>query len=176
MDRNFIKKNNITKGNFISKIYFNFNYFIVENICNFNNKNVLDFGGGLGFLKKRLIQKGANVKIYDKVKELSDVNNYKDYDCDIVIFSHVLMYINKYEVEKIFSFFKKKNKKILIISCFSNQTIFNKIFAFLLGHKNPHKDTVLLPQTEEQLISNFFKIEKSINFFLFKVILSSTKN
>ena len=110
MDRNFIKKNNITKGNFISKMYFNFNYFIVENICNFNNKNVLDFGGGLGFLKKRLIQKGANVKIYDKVKELSDVNNYKDYDCDIVIFSHVLMYINKDEVEKIFSFLKKIKK------------------------------------------------------------------
>ena len=175
MDENILKKYHVTKGNFISSIYFNLNYLIVSNICNYKNKQVLDFGGGLGFLKKKLLKKGAKVKIYDIVKEISEIKSYKRFKFDIVIFCHVLMYIKENDIRKIFSHFSKF-KKITLIACFSNQTIINKIFAFLLGHSDPHKDTVTLPKKEDELIKKFFCVKKSLNFLLFKVILAKVKN
>ena len=62
MDDRILKKYHVTKGNLISSIYFNFNYFVVSNICNFKNKKVLDFGGGLGFLKKKTFKKRSQSK------------------------------------------------------------------------------------------------------------------
>jgi hypothetical protein len=175
MDDRILDKYHVTKGNLISSIYFNFNYFVVSNIFNFKNKKVLDFGGGLGFLKKKLLKKGARVKIYDIVKELTEIKNYNKFKFDIVIFCHVLMYIREKDIKKIFRFFFKL-KKITIIACFSNQTIINKIFAFMLGHFNPHKNTKTCPKKEEELLKKFFYIDKSLNFFLFKVLVAKLKN
>jgi 2-polyprenyl-3-methyl-5-hydroxy-6-metoxy-1,4-benzoquinol methylase len=175
MDDRILDKYHVTKGNLISSIYFNFNYFVVSNIVNFKNKKVLDFGGGLGFLKKKLLKKGARVKIYDIVKELTEIKNYNKFKFDIVIFCHVLMYIRKKDIKKIFRYLLKF-KKIIIIACFSNQTIINKIFAFMLGHFNPHKNTNTCPKKEEELLKKFFYIDKSLNFFLFKVLVAKVKN
>ena len=175
MDDRILKKYHVTKGNLISSIYFNFNYFVVSNICNFKNKKVLDFGGGLGFLKKKLLKKGARVKIYDIVKELTEIKNYKKCKFDIVIFCHVLMYIKEKDIRKIF-YHLLKSRKITIIACFSNQTIINKIFGFMLGHSKPHKDTKTSPKKEEELLKNFFYIHKYLNFFLFKVLVAKVKN
>jgi|688.fasta_scaffold27712_6 hypothetical protein len=175
MDDRILEKYHVTKGNLISSIYFNFNYFVISNICNFKNKKVLDFGGGWGFLKKKLLNKGAKVKIYDIVKELTEIKDYTKLKFDIVIFCHVLMYIQEKDIRKIFYHFLKF-KKIIIIACFSNQTIINKIFAFILGHPRPHKDTRTSPLKEEELLKKFFYIYKSLNFFLFKVLVAKVKN
>jgi len=53
MDKRILKKYHVTKGNLISSIYFNFIYLIISNICNFKNKEILDFGGGVGFFKEK---------------------------------------------------------------------------------------------------------------------------
>lgn len=175
MDNKILKKYHVTKGNLISSIYFNLNYLIISNICNFKKKKVLDFGGGLGFLKKKLVKKGAIVKIYDIVEELTEIKNYKKFKFDIVIFCHVLMYINENEIKKIFYHFSNF-KKIRIIACFSNQTVINKIFASILGHSEPHKDTKTPPHKEEQLLRKVFYVYKNYNFFLFKVLVAKVKN
>ena len=176
MENAALKKNHVTKGNFISNIYFNFIYFLIANLVNYQNKIVLDFGGGLGFLKKKLIKKGAKVIIYDKVKELTEVDDYRSVKFDIIIFCQVLMYINEEDVKKIFNEIMLIEKKILIITCFSQQTIINKIFAFLLGHSQPHNDTVLFPKKENEIFNEFFSKVKEINCYLFKIIVSETKN
>ena len=170
-----VKKYHVTKYNLISGLYFNLNYLIIANVCDFKNKKVLDFGGGLGYLKKKLVKKGARVKIYDIVEELSDIKDYKKIKFDIVIFSHVLMYVRENDIKKILTHFASF-KKITIISCFSNQTIINKFFAFILGHPNPHEDTKTPPQKEEKLLKNFFRVEKSLNFFFFKVLVLKVRN
>jgi 2-polyprenyl-3-methyl-5-hydroxy-6-metoxy-1,4-benzoquinol methylase len=175
MDNRILKKYHVTNGNLISSIYFNFNYFIVSNIVNFKNKEILDFGGGLGFLKKKILQKGGRVKIYDIVKELTEIKNYKKFKFDIVIFCHVLYLIKEKDIRKIFRHFHKF-KNITIITCFSNQTIINKIFAYLLGHPMPHEGTKTSPQKEQHLFQKFFYIEKYLNFFLFKVLVGKFKN
>lgn len=174
INEKILLKNHVTKGNLISNFYFSFIYLIISNMCDYKNKKVLDFGGGLGFLKDILIKKGAKVKIYDKVKELSEMNDYKKYKFDIVIFCQVLMYIKKKDAKKIFSYFSKL-KNFTIISCFSTQTLISKIIAHLLNHKDPHADTVLSPPEEEKLIKLYFEVQKSLNFYLFKVILAKTK-
>jgi hypothetical protein len=175
MNSRILKKYNVTKGNLISGIYFNFIYFLISIICNFKNKEVLDFGGGLGFLKKKILKKGGRVKIYDILKELSEIKNYKKFKFDIVIFCQVLCLIKEKDIRKIFYHFIKF-KKITIIGCFSNQTIINKIFAFMLGHPNPHKGTKTSPQKEEWFFRKFFYIEKYLNFFLFKILVAKVKS
>ena len=52
MESETLEKNHVTKGNFVSNLYFNLIYFVISNLINYRNKVVLDFGGGLGFLKK----------------------------------------------------------------------------------------------------------------------------
>ena len=175
MDYKILEKYHVTKGNIISSFYFNFIYFLISNVCNYKNQKVLDYGGGLGYLKSKLIKKGAKVKIYDIVKELSDIDNFKKYKFDIIIFCQVLMYLKKKDVKKIFKYCNKQ-KDITIITCFSKQTIISKIFATILNHKNPHKDTKLKPKDEELLIKFFFNIKKTFNFYLFKIIVANVKN
>jgi len=159
----------ITKPNLISRIYFNFIYNKISELIDYKNLNVLDFGGGYGYLKKKLISKGANVKIYDVVKELSDLDDYKDFKYEVVIFCQVLVYLKASEISVLF---KELKKNVLIISLFSTQTILSKILAFLLGHKNPHKYTITKPDEEESLIKKNLKILKYKNYFFFKVILA----
>jgi hypothetical protein len=175
MNKKFLQKNHITKGNIISKFYFNLIYFLISNLINYKNKLVLDFGGGLGFLEKKLIKKGAKVVVYDKVKELSKVDDYRNINFDIIIFCQVLMYIEEYNIIKIFNNIKLRNKNIIVITCFSQQTLINKIFAFLLGHSKPHDDTVLFPKMENKIFNEFFIKIKEVNFYLFKIIVSKSK-
>lgn len=175
MKKEILDKNHVTRGNIISKIYFEIMYLIISKLINYNDKVVLDFGGGLGFLKKKLTKKGAEVYIYDRVKDLSDVDDYNKIDFNVIIFCQVLMYINEKEVLKIFNELNEKKKKIFVITCFSKQTIINKIFAFFLGHSNPHEDTVLTPEKENYIFKKNFNTRKEIDLFLFKVILSNTR-
>lgn len=159
----------VTKPNFLSKFYFNIIYHLVANLIKYRNLKVLDFGGGYGYLKKKLLKKGAEVKIYDIINELSDLDDYKSYKFDVIIFCQVLMYLNH---KKIKNLFKDLKKNTLIISLFSTQTILSKILAYIFGHKNPHKNTLTMPNEEEELIRDNFKILKYKNYYLFKLILA----
>ena len=47
-------KYHVTNPNFFSKIYFSVIYSSLINLFNFSDKKILDFGGGQGFLKKKL--------------------------------------------------------------------------------------------------------------------------
>ena len=130
----------------------------------------------MGFLKKKLIKKGAKIIIYDKVKELSEINDYKKVNFDIIIFCQVLMYIDENEVKKIFNYLNSLEREITIITCFSQQTLVNKVFGYLLGHPNPHEDTVLFPDRENEIFKKYFIKKKELNFYLFKLIISKSKN
>ena len=173
MKKDLFKKYHVTQPNLITNVYFNFIYNLVSNIIVFNKKKVLDFGGGVGHLKKKLVAKGATVKIYDIVKEISDIDDYKNFKFDIIIFCQVLCVINKKEILEIINFLKKK-KNIKIISVFSTQTFLNKLFAFILGHSEAHKDTKLRPDEEYNLLKNNFKIIKLRNYYLFKIFVLKT--
>ena len=169
-NKDLLKKYHVTSPNLASSLYFNFIYLVIGKITNFNNKKVLDFGGGHGFLKKKIQKKGGLVKIYDIIKSLSEVNSYKDYDFDIIIFCEVLYLLEEYELGNIIEYLKTK-KNIKIISVFSSQSKLNKFFAIILGHPDAHDDTKLSPKKENDLLIKNFKKIKSINFYFFKILL-----
>ena len=54
---------NVTKSNFISKIYFNKFYKQIISIEKFEKKIILDFGCGLGELKKLNHKEKINLKL-----------------------------------------------------------------------------------------------------------------
>lgn len=54
---------------------------------------------------------------------------------------------------------------------FSTQGILNKIFAFILGHKDAHYGTKTKPIEEEKILLEECDLIKKINFFgLFKIL------
>ena len=84
---------NVTKSNFISKIYFNKIYQLIISIGKFEKKKViLDFGCGLGELKKINLKKKNKSKIinYDIIQKLSDVTKYNNINFDTIVFCQVL--------------------------------------------------------------------------------------
>ena len=167
------KKYHTTRPNLFSSIYFNFLYKKIINQLNFNKKLIiLDFGCGLGLLKKKII-KEKNLKVinYDLVEKLSDVKNWKDKKFDVIIFSQVLYLFSKKEFIQLFKQLKKHNKDLIIICAFSTQSIMNKVGKFLLAHKDAHKDTKTFPLEEERLLLKFCKPIFSKNFFnIFKIL------
>lgn len=171
--KKFFIQNHVTNPNFLSKIYFSVIYFSIVNLLNFNDKKILDFGGGHGFLKKELKKKyNCEVKIYDIIPSLSDLKNWKSYDFNCIIFCQVLYLLKSKDIKLIFEFLKKK-KNIYIISVFSKQTIINKIFSYVLGHNDSHADTKTFPEDEKKIFLKNFKLLKSYNFLLFETLILS---
>lgn len=165
----------VTSPNLISNIYFKILYYYIYKFCDKNDK-ILDFGGGKGLLKTFLRNKNIkNVVVYDKVKELSEIDNWKNLDFDTMIISQVLYLFKEKEILNLFKEIKEKGVKKIIIA-FSTQSIINKIFAFILMHKDAHKNTMMMPEKEEYLIRQHLNVCKQVNFFgLFKVLKLSLK-
>ena len=163
--------NNVTRPNFISKIYFNFIYKCISKIIIENQKkNILDFGCGTGNLKKKLSHTNINIFNYDKDEKLTDIKNWKEIDFDTIVFCQVLMYIDKKNIIEIFKEINNRKKIIDIIVLFSTQSFLNKIFALLLGHFSAHKNTTTLPMEEEEICLENFILVKRKNYFFFKLL------
>ena len=86
---------NYYKG--IQSIYFNNVISNIIKIGNLNTKNkiILDFGCGIKVLSKKLPQK--EIINYDINPNYTEHNDYKKLYFDIVVFNHVLMYMDKKE-------------------------------------------------------------------------------
>ena len=174
LSKNLFKKNHVTNSNILSKFYFEILYKKILSMGNFNRSiTILDYGCGKGNLKK-INEKMRNLsKIinYDKIKLLSEISSYKNIKLDAVVFCQVFYLLKKTQIMKILKEFKAKNKKIEIIVAFSTQGMLNKIFAFILGHKEAHYGTKTKPIEEEKILLKKCDLKKKINFFgLFKIL------
>ena len=167
--------NNVTKPNLITKVYFYFLHIKIISFLNVNKNDViLDFGCGLGSLKKLIKKKFeyANVINFDVLGNLSEIEDWKQIGFNKIVFCQVLYLLSEQEITDILKFIKSKNENAKIFCCFSCQGFLNKLFAYLLGHKNAHKDTLTTPDQEEKLLLNFCKIEKNFNFLnIFKIFV-----
>mgnify|MGYP001199375599 CR=1 FL=1 len=171
MSKNLLKKYYVTNPNFISIYYFLFIYYLISKITNFNNKKILDYGGGQGFLKQYLKKKyKCNIRIFDIIDKFSELKNWKSFNFDIIIFCQVVCLLKKNEFNEIIKFLKKK-RKIQIITAFSKQTFINKLFAVILGHKDAHDGTLTPPEIEKKTFLKNFSIMKKYNFYVFEVLL-----
>ncbi len=167
--------NNVTKPNFITKVYFYFIHIKIISFLNLNKNDViLDFGCGLGSLKKLIRKKFkyANIINYDVLRNLSEIDDWKKIDFNKIVFCQVLYLLDEQEITDILKFIKSKNKNVKIFCCFSCQGFLNRLFAYILGHKNAHTYTLTTPEQEEKLLLDFCTIEKKFNFFnIFKIFV-----
>ena len=148
-------------------------------VGNFGKKKIiLDFGCGLGEIKKLNIIKKNKSKIinYDLITRFGDVKTYKNLNFDTIIFCQVLYLIAPNNIAKLLSELKRQNKYLEIIVAYSTQSIINKVFAFLLGHSNAHKNTLSSPKKEREVLLSQCYLIKEINYLnLFKIMLLKFK-
>lgn len=98
----------VTNYQGISKIYFKKILFEIIKIGSLfeEDKKILDYGCGKKYLEKILNRKILNYDIDPNYNEIRDINQY---EFDIVIFNHVLMYLKPNEIENLFKNIYQKN-------------------------------------------------------------------
>ena len=90
-----------------------------------NNKIILDFGCGVKVLSKKLPQK--KIINYDVNPNYTEHDDYKKLYFDIVVFNHVLMYMDKKEIISTFENIKKINKNCEFLISIGKESVFNKL-------------------------------------------------
>lgn len=150
----------------LSKIYFQK---ILDTIIDYgdlhNEKGlILDFGCGLGHLKKRL--KGKNIIGYDVIKELSDVSDYRKLKPTKIVLSGVLEHIYLDEIKEILKDFKKMNKNAHLLVFLPTENFISKIAMILAGESHAHDDHVSKYKDINELIEKYYYPEKRKYLFL----------
>ena len=145
----------ITKPNFITKFYFDLIYKNIITIGKFDeNKKILDFGCGFGYLKiwNKKIGNISEIINYDVVKELSDVEDIFDVDFEKIVFCQSLYLLEENHIIDLLKKLKEKNSNLDIIVVISKQSLLNKLLSILLFHWKFYKSVKTSPLIEEKLL------------------------
>ena len=168
-----------TRPNVISFLYFLTIYISIIILGRFNKKKkILDFGAGLGYLKKINLKLKNPSKIvnYDKIKYLSEVTKWEKVKFDTVVFCQSAYMLSKKELNDVLKKMRKNNLKAEIIVAMSTQSFLNKLISQLLGHGDAYTGLKLKPKDEELVFFKKCKLIKKFNFlFLYKVYLFNFK-
>lgn len=125
---------------------------------------ILDFGCGVGHLKKKLKEK--NVVGYDIIPELSDIKDYKKLKPVKIVLSGVLEHIYLYEIDKIIKNFTKMNKKAELLVFLPTENFISKIAMLLARESHAHDDHVSKYKEINKLIEKYYSIKRRKYLFL----------
>ena len=163
----------ITKPNFITKYYFDLIYKNIIKIGKFDeNKAILDYGCGYGYLKKWNLKIGNNSKIinYDIIEELSEIKNIFDVEFEKIVFCQSLYLIHKIEIIELLRKLKNKQPNLTIIAVISKQSLLNKFLSIILFHWKFYDSVKTKPQIEEKILRENCTVEEEHDFILSKLI------
>lgn len=126
-------------------------------------KTILDFGCG----NKIFSQKLPNSKIlnYDINPNITEIQNYKDYNFDIIILNHVLMHMSEKQINNLFYDLKNINSKIFFLIGIGRQNLLSKIGKFLLAQHKAHDETKISYNDQLDLINKDLRIINKSNVF-----------
>ncbi|MDC0192809.1 hypothetical protein OAJ89_05810 [Alphaproteobacteria bacterium] len=180
MKNKYPKNLHVTEPNLISNLYFQYMKKKIIEIGNFKEKKIiLDYGAGKGELKQlnNKLNNKSTIINYDIIKELSDVDDWKNVKFDTIVFCQVLVLIEPDEIKKMLEFLRKSNSNLEIITIISSQSLLNKIGGFLLGHFDSHGHTKTNPLLEKAIFRENCEIIRYINYFnLFEIFKLKFKN
>lgn len=147
-------------------IYFNK---ILEMIIEFGDLRnepglILDFGCGLGHLKKRL--PGANVVGYDIIPELSDVSDYRNLKPKQIVLSGVLEHLYNEETDALMKEFQSLAPRAVLLVSLPTENWISKIAMRLAGQKSAHDDHVSKYQEIEKIIERSYQPVRRASLFL----------
>ena len=171
-------KNHVTPYEGVKRFYFEFILNQIIRIADLKNqsKRILDYGSGLGFLKKKLIKSKNTVINYDIIEELSDISNWKNLSFDIIVFNQVLDYLSESEIIQLMQDIKVINPKSEIIYSVGYKSIIKRIAMHILDKKDAYDGMKTSEERQYEIIKPFFDIKKTYNiFFLHKIFLLKFK-
>ena len=164
--------------NGISGIYFKK---IISNIIKIGNldkteKIILDFGCGSKILSKKLPEN--KILNYDINPDYAEYDDYRKLYFDIVVFNHVLMYMEKKEIISTFENIKKINQNCKFIIGMGKESLINKLAALASLNFTAHKGALTTYEQQTEILKNHMKIlqiKKNI-FFMTDIYYTKFNN
>ena len=164
--------------NGISGIYFKK---IISNIIKIGNLDkteeiILDFGCGSRILSKKL--SGKKILNYDINPNYTEYDDYKTLYFDIVVFNHVLMYMEKKEIISTFENIKKINENCKFIVGMGKGGLINKLAALVSLNFTAHKGILSTYRQQQEILNKHTKILKTKKniFFMTDIYYTSFNN
>lgn len=142
-----------------AKIYFNR---ILATIIKFGDLKkakglILDWGCGLGHLKRKLKN---NVIGYDIIPELSDIQDYRNLKPAQIVLNNVLEHLYPQEIRKILTEFQQMNPRVVLLVCLPMENWVSKIMMRLANCKNAHDDHVSQYKEINKIIEEKYSLVK----------------
>tara|TARA_B100000674_G_C37700122_1_gene850124 strand:- start:185 stop:709 length:525 start_codon:yes stop_codon:yes gene_type:complete len=170
------KSTQVTQYKGFKKIYFDKIIKEIIKIGNLNSTNlkILDYGCGEKRLEQNLERKIFNFDINEKY---SEVSNFLDKNFDIMIINHVLMYMSKDEINKLFNDIYSINSNCKFIIGIGKQNLFSKFAKNISLNFNAHSGTISSYNDQYKIIENKMKIIKKRRniFFMTDIFLTQFK-
>ncbi len=159
------------------KIYFEkiINEIIKIGDLSYNNLKILDYGCGVKFLEKKLKKKILN---FDINKNYSEINNIFNYDFNVMVINHVLMYMSEYQIKKLLESFRLKKKDCRFIIGIGRMSFINKLAALMSLNFKAHLGAKTCPSKQIEIILEYLEIisHKSVFFMTDIYYLKFKKN
>jgi hypothetical protein len=155
------KYNRTTEYKGVSGFYF---YRLLRTLINVGGLDsetqvVLDFGSGYGMLKKLM----PDVKIinYDVIRELSDVEDWREIKFDVMVINEVLYLFEEKEILQLLSDVKKVNSNAELVVGISRQSWLNNLGKIILGQQDAHAGTKTGPKEEIRILKSQMQVVES---------------
>ena len=138
------------------------------------NFKILDYGCGEKRLEQNLKKKILN---YDLNEKYTEISSFLDKNFDIMIINHVLMYMSRDEINKLFNEIYSVNSNCQFIIGIGKQNLFSKLAKNITLNFNAHSGTISSYNDQYKIIENKMKIikEKRNIFFMTDIFLTQFK-
>jgi hypothetical protein len=127
---------------------------------------ILDFGCGVGHLKKML--KKENIIGYDIEKELTEIDDYKKLSPKVIVLSGVLEHIHLENIEKLLDEFLIMNPRVELLVYLPTENLISKIAMRLAGQKHAHDDHVSRYKDIDKMLEKKFQLNQR-KYILFRM-------
>lgn len=138
------------------------------------NFKILDYGCGEKRLEQNLKKKILN---YDLNEKYTEISSFLDKNFDIMIINHVLMYMSRDEINKLFNEIYSVNSNCQFIIGIGKQNLFSKLAKNITLNFNAHSGTISSYNDQYKIIENKMNIikEKRNIFFMTDIFLTHFK-
>ncbi|WP_198288658.1 MULTISPECIES: class I SAM-dependent methyltransferase [unclassified Pandoraea] len=152
----------VTKYSGPAQIYFRHLLRQIVGVGQLNRPDIkiLDFGCGVGQLKQML---GPRVIGYDIVPELSDVDDWRSVNFDVLVANEVFYSFSESDLDNLLKELRSKNRDLELVVGISRQGALNNIGKFLLGRPDAHSATRVGPKKELEVFERHCTIVRRKN-------------